>query len=148
MLPHRPDFKPVDPAFAQRIHDNFAQQAVMTTLGIEIAELGPGWVEFAFAPPPGFTQQDGFLHAGVIATAMDSACGYAAMSLTAPDSRVLTSGYKVDLLRPADSDRYVARGWVIKPGRKLTVASGELLASNGKTVAIMTNTIVEVSQVN
>lgn len=117
----------------------------MATFGIEIADLGPGWIEFTFAPPVGFTQQDGFLHAGVVATALDSACGYAAMSLAAPDDRVLTTGYKIDLLRPANSDRYRARGWVVKPGRKLTVASAELLGSHGKPVAIMTGTIMVVA---
>ena len=110
MLPHRPRYEPSDPAFAARVRDNFATQAVMGTLGITISDLGPGWIEFEFAPPGGFTQQDGYLHAGVAATALDSACGYAAMSLASPETRVLTSGYKIDLVRPANRDRYIARG--------------------------------------
>ncbi|NND04332.1 MAG: PaaI family thioesterase [Acidimicrobiia bacterium] len=142
MLPHRPEYEPNDPDFAARVREGFASQAVMATLGIRIEALGPGWVEFDFAPPSGFTQQDGYLHAGVAATALDSACGYAALTLTSPGIQVLTSGYKVDLVRPANSDRYTARGWVVKPGRKLTVSSAELLGSDGRVVAIMTGTIV------
>lgn len=138
----RPEFDPNDATFEARIRDSFATQAVMASLGIGISELGPGWIELAFTPPPGFTQQDGYLHAGVAATALDSACGYAAMSLTAAGARVLTSGYKIDLVRPANSRRYVARGWVLKPGRKLTVAQAELVGADGKIVAIMTATIV------
>ena len=114
----------------------------MATFGIGIVDVGPGWVEFEFEPPPGLTQQDGYLHAGVTATALDSACGYAAMSLTQPGTRVLTSGYKIDLLRPAAADRYVARGWVVKPGKRVSVSSAELWSDAGKQIAIMTGTIV------
>ncbi len=145
MATHRPRFEPADPAFADRVRADFAMQAAMSAFGIAIVEIGSGWVEFEFAPPPGLTQQDGFVHAGVVATALDSACGYAAMSLTSPQARVLTSGYKVDLLRPATGDHFVARGWVVKPGRKFTVSSADLLRSDGKAVAIMTGTIVQLS---
>lgn len=136
-------FSPLDPAYAKKVRASFAQQAAMTSLGIEISGLGPGWVELGFEPPPGFTQQDGYVHAGVVATALDSACGYAAYSLTPPNSAVLTSEYKINLLRPVAGSSFVARGVVIKAGRTLTVSQGELRAnSDGPLLAIMTGTIV------
>ncbi len=122
---------------------SFAQQAAMASLGIEMVGLGPGWIELAFEPPPGFTQQDGYVHAGVVATALDSACGYAAYSLSPPNTAVLTSEYKINLLRPAAGTSFVARGVVIKAGRTLTVSQGELRTnSDGPILAIMTGTIL------
>lgn len=135
-------FEAPDPNYRERVRASFARQDVMRTFGIELAALGPGWVELAFRPPAGLTQQDGFLHAGVAATALDSTCGYAALTLAGPNSRVLTSGYKIDLLRPASGSRFTSCGWVVKPGRSLTVACAELVRSDGKLTAIMTATIM------
>lgn len=137
------DFAPPDPAYIAKVHESFAQQAAMASFGIEIGDLGPGWVELIFRPRPGLTQQDGFVHAGVVATALDSACGYAAYSLTPPRTSVLTSEYKINLLRPVAGDSFVARGSVIKPGRTLTVSQGELRPEpDGPLLAVMTGTIM------
>lgn len=115
----------------------------MASLGIEISDLGPGWIDLRFEPPAGFTQQDGYVHAGVVATALDSACGYAAYSLTPPNTAVLTSEYKIHLLRPAAGAEFIARGRVIKAGRTLTVSQAELtVPESGTLVALMTGTIV------
>lgn len=140
-----PGFEPADPDYENKVRASFATQAVMATFGIEIVDLGPGWIELQFRPTPGFTQQDGFLHAGVIATVLDSACGYAAHSLTPPGTRVLTSEYKINLLRPAAGERFVARGGVIKPGRTLTVSQAQLIADGSEALlAVMTGTIVSI----
>lgn len=140
-------FSPLDPAYIEKVHSSFARQAAMANLGIEIVELGPGWIELGFEPPPGFTQQDGYVHAGVVATALDSACGYAAYSLAPPHTAVLTSEYKINLLRPVAGDSFLARGAVIKAGRTLTVCQGELrVKRDGPLLAIMTGTIVLLSE--
>ncbi len=137
------DFEPQDPAFDSKVRTSFARQAAMASLGIEIGDLGPGWIELQFRPPPGFTQQDGYVHAGVVAAALDSACGYAAYSLTPPGTDVLTSEYKINLLRPVGGDSFLARGFVIKPGRTLTICQGELRSEpNGPLLAVMTGTII------
>lgn len=137
------DFAPLDPAYVSKVHESFAQQAAMASFGIEIGRLGPGWIELLFRPRPGLTQQDGFVHAGVVATALDSACGYAAYSLAPPNTTVLTSEYKINLLRPVTGTSFVARGVVIKPGRTLTVSQGELRADpEGPLLAVMTGTIM------
>jgi len=115
----------------------------MVSMGIGINALGPGWIDLEFAFDEAFTQQDGYLHAGMIATALDSACGYAAMSLTPPGTRVLTAEYKINLLRPARGASFVAAAAVVKPGRTLTVTQATLHVENdNKPLAIMTGTIM------
>jgi uncharacterized protein (TIGR00369 family) len=81
-------FQPKDPNFEGRVRASFAQQGAMGTLGVEIVKLEPGEVEFSMPYSPKFTQQNGYVHAGIITTALDSACGYAAFSLMSADAAV------------------------------------------------------------
>ena len=100
----------------------------MRTIGASLAAVEPGRVEIELPYDSSLTQQDGFLHAGVSATIMDSACGYAAFSLMPADARVLTIEFKINLLAPAAGNRFRAIGKVRKPGRSVTVAEAELIA--------------------
>lgn len=139
----RPVFEPRDPDYAEKVSLSFGRQAAMKTLGIGLAETGAGWVDLSLERREELTQQHGFVHAGVIATAMDSACGYAAFSLMPRDAAVLTVEYKINLLNPADSDHYRIAGWVVKPGRTLTVCQATATPSEGgSTTASMTATIM------
>lgn len=141
----RPEFKPKDPAYEKRVLESFARQRAMESLGISISSLGPGWVELTLETRDAFTQQHGFVHAGVIATAMDSACGYAAFSLMPSDAAVLTTEYKINLLRPAQHAKYTVSGWVVKPGRTLNVCQARASADpEGEDVAMMTATVMTV----
>lgn len=117
-----------DPNFESRVRANFAKQGMLTTLGGSIGLVRPGEVHLLAPFDARFTQQDGFLHAGVVTTLMDSACGYAAFSLMPADSRVLSVEFKVNLLAPARGERYRAEGRVIKHGRTLTVCEGKLFS--------------------
>lgn len=117
-----------DPDFESRVRANFARQGMLTTLGGEIGLVRPGEVHLLAPFDARFTQQDGFLHAGVVTTLMDSACGYAAFSLMPVDSRVLSVEFKVNLLAPARGERFRAEGHVIKHGRTLTVCEGKLFS--------------------
>ena len=139
----KPEFDPIDPNWKDRVRRSFQGQAMMSTLGVEIGDMGPGWVELGFDHHEDFTQQHGFKHAGAIATVLDTACGYAGFSLMPPDAAVLTAEYKINLLRPAQSERYRASASVIKPGRTLTVCSGVVTpAGGGPEIAVMTATLV------
>src|SRR5690606_6970702 len=111
-----------DPDFDRRTRASFAAQAAMAELGIWIEDLVAGRIVLGLRHDPRFTQQHGYLHAGVLATAMDSACGYAAFTLMGPDAAVLTVEYKVNLMRPAAADEYRVVGEVVRAGRTLTVA--------------------------
>ena len=119
----------------------------MATLGIEIAHLEPGKVHLTMPPNPAFTQQHGFIHAGIITTALDSACGYAAFTLMPRDAAVLTVEFKTNLLAPAKGERFVFRAHVVKPGRTLTICDARALAIEGgreKLIATMTGTLMAV----
>jgi uncharacterized protein (TIGR00369 family) len=140
-------FEPKDPHFADRVRASFARQRVMQTLGVEITQLAPGEIELAMPYDADFTQQHGFIHAGVIATVMDSACGYAAFSLMPAEAAVLTVEFKTNLLAPAKGERFLFRAHVIKPGRTLTVSDGRAFAiDNGaeRLVATMNGTLMAV----
>lgn len=127
MRPH-PSFEPRTPDFAVRVRASFAQQAVMTTIGATLTTVLPGEVIITLSFRQDLTQQDGVLHAGIVTTVVDSACGYAAFSLMPPERAVLTVEYKVNFLAPAVGTMFRAHGYVTKPGRTLTVCTGDVFA--------------------
>jgi uncharacterized protein (TIGR00369 family) len=141
--------KPADPLFAERTRDSFARQPAMATLGATLHSVAPGTVVIAMPHQAALTQQHGFLHAGMLATALDSACGYAAYTLMPADAAVLTIEFKINLLAPARGPLFRFEGQVIKPGRTITVVDGRAFqhaADGGETklVATMTATIMTV----
>ena len=119
---------PKDSLYRQRVEDSFALQGVMQTLGARLENLEPGAVDIGLAWDRSLTQQHGFLHAGVVSTALDSACGYAAFSLMPEDAAVLTIEFKINLLAPAKGERFRMEGRVLKPGRTITVCEGRAYA--------------------
>ncbi len=131
--------------FDDRVRSSFAKQTVMNLIGAELVKVLPGEVEILLPFRHELTQQHGFLHAGIITTIVDSACGYAALSLMPAAASVLTVEFKVNLLAPAQGKRFLARGKVVKPGRTITFCSGEVfvLGSDAtKLVATMTATMM------
>lgn len=139
-----PDFEPQDPNYRTRVDESFSRQAFMRTLGAELIRLEPGLVEISLPFSDDLTQQHGFLHAGAVASVADSACGFAAFSLMPSDAAVLTVEYKINLLAPARSDRFTARGVVKKAGRTLMVSTADVFGDDSETVATMTATIMVV----
>ena len=139
-------FQPKDPNFADRVRASFARQRMMQTLGVEITRIAPGEIELAMPYEAAFTRQHGFIHAGIMATVLDSACGYAAFSLMPADAAVLTVEFKTNLLAPAKGERFLFRAHVVKPGRTLTVCDGQAFAiENGadeRLVATMNGTLM------
>jgi uncharacterized protein (TIGR00369 family) len=106
-------FEPSDPSYRGRVHSSFERQKAMKTLGISIARLEPGEIQLTMPFAEAYTQQHGFVHAGIIAAALDSACGYAAFSLMPPEAAVLTVEFKTNLLAPASGERFTFHGLVI-----------------------------------
>lgn len=138
-------FTPPDPQFEARVRASFARQRVMETIGARLVRVEPGVAEIELAFRPDLTQQHGYLHAGVITTVVDSACGYAAFTLMPAETGVLTVEYKVNFLAPAAGDRFLARGRVLKPGRTLSICAGEVIASSAageKLIATMLATMM------
>jgi uncharacterized protein (TIGR00369 family) len=140
-------FDPRDPSFEARVRASFARQRAMHTIGARLIRVEPGEVELELPFRDDLTQQHGFLHAGIVTAIVDSACGYAALSLMEPDAAVLSVEYKVNLLAPALGERMRAVGRVIKSGRTLMVCTGEVIAvSNGAeaVVTVMQGTMMAV----
>ena len=138
-------FAPADEQFANRVRTSFAAQQVMDTIGATLDDVQPGEVWISVPHRDTITQQHGFVHAGIVATILDSACGYAAYSLMPVDVGVLTVEYKINLMAPAHGEHIVAHGRVVRAGRNLTVCRGEALAIEGgtqKPVAVMQATIM------
>lgn len=139
---------PADPGFRQRVHDSFARQAVMNTIGATLDIAEPGRVVLVMPHKPELAQQHGFVHAGVVATALDSACGYAAFSLMPADAAVLTIEFKVNLLAPARGPWFRFEGLVVKAGRTISVVEGKAWqheAGGAETLcATMTATVMTV----
>ena len=138
-------FTPQDPDFVARVTAEFNAQGVMARLGMKLDLVEPGKVVISFPMSAHVTQQNGFVHAGVSTTALDSACGFAGISLLPNTAQILTAEFKTNLLRPAAGERFIAEGTVIKPGRNLMVAQGVLYnAEQGpsRQIAIMTATLM------
>ena len=137
-------FEALNPDYAAAVRTSFAAQKVMALLGASVTFVTPGSVEIGLPYRADLTQQDGFLHAGVVTTLVDSACGYAALTLMPREANVLTVEFKVNFLAPAVGERFSAAGRVLRSGRTLKVCQGDVYAFTGsqqKHVALMTATM-------
>jgi uncharacterized protein (TIGR00369 family) len=124
-------FDAPDPHFAERVRASFARQGVMSLIGAEMALVEPGRCEIRLPFKPELSQQHGFFHGGVIGMIADSAGGYAAYTLMAADSSVLTVEYKMNLLAPGNGELLVAEGHVLKVGRNLVISRAEVYVVKG-----------------
>ena len=133
----------------KRIADSFSAQGLMTTLGAKLTLVSEGEVHIALPFSEHLSQQHGYLHAGAVTSIVDSACGYAALTKASADSEVVTAEFKINFMRPAIGERFLAIGKVQNAGKLLTVCTGEVrayfgAASTYKVVALMQATIVTV----
>lgn len=144
-LPARRAFTPQFDTWQERSRAGFDRQRVMRLIGAELVSAAPGEVVIQFPFHDDLTQQDGFIHAGIVTAVVDSACGFAAWTLMPAGAGVLTVEYKVNLLAPARGEHFTAVGRVVKPGRNLTVCAGEVYAVTGtdtRLVATMSATMM------
>ena len=142
-----PRFEPKDPDYAERVRASFARQGAMKTIGATLVSVEPGRVVIELPWAQELTQQHGFLHAGMVAAAMDTACGYAGFSLMPADAAVLTIEYKINLLAPAKGQRFRMEADVVKPGRTISVVEGIAYAideGREKVIATMNATLMAV----
>ena len=143
-----PRFQPKNPDFRRDATAVFDAQPAMRTLGISIARLEAGYVDLAMQYSAAFTQQNGFVHAGIITAGLDNACGIAASTLMPAGSGILTVEFKTNLLAPAKGEWFTFRGTVVKPGRTLTVCEGRAYAfASGveSLIATMTGTLMAIA---
>lgn len=134
--------------FEKRVRESFARQPAMATMGAAMVEVRQGHVVLEMGYDEKLTQQHGFLHGGVVAAVLDSACGYAALTLLPADAGILTIEFKVNLLAPAKGERFRFEGEVVKPGRTISVVDGVARAireGEAKRIATMTATMMTVT---
>ena len=132
-------------AMLARVRASFDRQGMMGTLGVEVITVEPGRVELALGHDDRFTQQHGFLHAGAVASVLDTACGYAAYTVMSPEAAVLTATYTINLLAPAAGQRFAMTGEVVRAGRTLVVCRGEAFADGSqRPFAVMQATMTAV----
>jgi uncharacterized protein (TIGR00369 family) len=142
-------FQPRHEAFEERVRRSFARQAFMSTLGATLERVQPGTVLIRLPFQKNLTQQHGYLHAGAVAAILDSACGYAALSLAPAKTTVLAVEFKINLLRPAVGRELFAQATVLRSGRTLTVCQGECRADSLETdriIAVMQSTIMSLEE--
>ena len=139
------DMHPATPDFERLIHESFSRQTMMDTLGATLMTVAPGAVEISAPILPGSRQQHGFGHAGLTFSIGDSAAGFAALTLMDPNAEVLTVEMKINLLAPARGDHLIARGTVVKPGKRIVVVQSSVVAvSSGEevTIALLQGTMI------
>ena len=130
----------------ERIRESFDRQGFMRTLGAVLESVEPGTVTITCGFAEGLTQQHGLFHGGVVASLVDVACGYAALSVMPADREVLTVEFKINFLKPAQTERVIAVGQVVQAGRTLTVCEGSVFdATRTHVLARMTATMMAVA---
>jgi uncharacterized protein (TIGR00369 family) len=141
-------FRPLNSEFETTVRASFSKQKIMRTIGARLERVAPGEVSIGLPFREDLTQQDGFLHAGVVAAILDSACGYAAMTLVPAGARVLTVEFKANFLAPARGAAFVARASVRRAGRTLTACQADAfseVAGQETLIATMLATIIALS---
>jgi len=144
-----------DPNFENRVRSSFSRQTLMQTLGVTLSRVAPGAVDLVLQFRADLAQQHGFLHAGIVTAVLDTAGGYAALSLMEPGTAVLSVEFKVQLLAPARGEWFLGSGRVVRSGRTLTVVNAELQVHNtelaadevspgGEVVALLTGTMMTI----
>jgi uncharacterized protein (TIGR00369 family) len=119
----------------------------MATLGAQLIRVAQGEVHIVVIPRPEISQQHGYVHAGALTSILDSACGYAALTVAPSGCDVLTVEFKINFMRPAIAERFVAIGKVTRAGKTLTVCQGEVIGESAErkdAIAVMQATIANV----
>ena len=138
-------FQVQDPDYEERVRRTFANQPALGTFGITLARIEPGALELRMLYDARLSQQNGFLHGGVVSAALDTACGLASYTLMPAQADILTVEFKINLLAPAKGQTFRFVGNVVKPGRTLVVSEGHAYASNDgreKLIATMSATMI------
>lgn len=136
-----------DTDYKSRVQQSFDKQGLMKTLNAQLLSVEKGQVKIACEFSNGLTQQHGFFHAGVATSIVDSACGYAALTMMPDDKEVLSVEFKINFISPAKTDMLIAIGKVLQSGKTLTVCEGFVYDSKEENlIAKMTATMISIQQ--
>ncbi|MEM6522782.1 MAG: PaaI family thioesterase [Bacteroidota bacterium] len=118
--------KVYNPDYQNRILEHLDRQYFMKHIGFELDVIKPGRTEGWLRFEQIHQQQKGFAHGGLVATLADITAGFAAVTLVSADCNVVTGEIKVSYLNPGVGDRLIAKGWVLKQGRKMNFCEAEV----------------------
>lgn len=124
-------FTPTNPEYKKAVHEIFHRAGFIQAIGIQLKDVGPGWCETTLTLEPRHLQQDGFAHAGLVATIADHTSGAASGSLVAANEMILTVEYKINLLRPGVGESLFSRAEVIRAGKRIIVTESAVYANRG-----------------
>jgi uncharacterized protein (TIGR00369 family) len=110
-----------DPALARKVLE---AQPFSELLGARLVTFEKGEATLELDIRDDLRQQNGFLHGGVLAYAADNALTFAAG--TVAGARLLTAGFTIDYLRPAEGTLLRARAQVVRAGRSRVVCRCDL----------------------
>lgn len=133
------EFTPVNPDYAAFIHEMCAAQPFMQMIGGVVSDVSAGKTELQIECRKELTQHSGVVHAGVTTTLADNACGCAATTLYPAGYYALTTEFKINFVAPAMGERLIARGRVIKAGKRLSTCAADVVAvQEGREVLVAT----------
>ena len=141
-------FEPRDPNFEDRVRASFAAQSAMKSLQIQLLSLKPGGVSMQLNKSDNLLQQQGFMHGGVLTAGLDSACGFAALTLSAPSVEVLSIEFKTSFFRPVTTDKVQVIGRVIKAGKKVSFCEAEAFSLKGEDQILLAKMSSSVAMVD
>ena len=125
-------FEPQSKNFKENIIESFKKQSFLSFIGAKLVDINPGRIEIEIYNNKNLHQQRGFFHGGVTTTIADVSMGYAALSLSKDNSEVLTTEFKINLLRPAVGEKLIARAEVIKYGKLLKICQSSVYCISEK----------------
>lgn len=137
--------KPRNPNYQDETRRVLNAAPFIRDIGIEAVTFEPGKCETVINLLPRHLQQDGFVHAGVMATMADHTAGTAGSTLIGPEEIVLTAEFKINFLRSAKGDRLTCKAAVLKPGRRLTVVESEVYCTKGDTGKLVAKAMVSLA---
>ena len=140
--------EPRDPDFEARVRASFAAQSAMKSLQIQLLDLQPGGVTMQLEKSNHLLQQQGFMHGGVLAAGLDSACGFAALTLSAPSVEVLSIEFKTSFFRPITTDKVKVIGRVIKAGKRVSFCEAEAFSLKGEDEILLAKMSSSVAMVD
>ena len=141
-------FEPRDPDFEARVRSSFAAQSAMKSLQIQLISMQPGSVTMQLKKSKHLLQQQGFVHGGVLTAGLDSACGFAALTLSAPSVEVLSIEFKTSFFRPVTTDKIQVIGRVIKAGKRVSFCEAEAFSLEGEDKILLAKMSSSVAMVD
>ena len=126
------NFEPQSKNFRENIIESFKKQSFLSFIGAKLVNIAPGKIGIEIYNNKNLHQQEGFFHGGITTTIADVSMGYAALSLSKDNTEVLTTEFKINLLKPAVGEKLIARAEVIKYGKLLKVCQSSVYCVSEK----------------